>query len=292
MFYVYEISIKATGEVIYVGKGTRNRYKTKKKNKLLNRLMKDNECEIKITHRFEDESDAFEMERQRILELKKIGQAICNNASYSTGGKSSIWTYERRKKQSENNPMKKPEQRKRMSENNPMKNKEVANRVAFLKSHTVVVSGNVYKSIKECAKAYNVSDATVSNWIKKGFTSNGEEIHSFPNKTNTGTNIENPIPHEDTILYDGKEYMCVREMSLAIGVKTETINYWLRKGYSSIGLPCRRKFDTQHKDIPKNVFSSKRIPVIIDGVHYDSVSSAVRETGLSRRQIKKIAEHI
>ena len=47
MFYVYEWFVKETGEVFYVGKGIKNRYKVKKHNKFFNDF-------IKIVHLTED----------------------------------------------------------------------------------------------------------------------------------------------------------------------------------------------------------------------------------------------
>ena len=36
MYYVYEWYVKETGEIFYVGKGTKNRYKVKKHNRFFN----------------------------------------------------------------------------------------------------------------------------------------------------------------------------------------------------------------------------------------------------------------
>ena len=61
MFYVYEWFVKESGEVFYVGKGTKNRYKVKKHNKFFNdfisvsvlllslELLSDNEVELALS---------------------------------------------------------------------------------------------------------------------------------------------------------------------------------------------------------------------------------------------------
>lgn len=285
MYYVYEIFIKETNEIIYVGKGTGNRYKSKKKNKMLNRLMEENECETRITNYFDKEEYAFEAERQRIVELKEKNQAICNNAVYSTGGVGYVWDEKRRKEKSVNNPMKRPEQRERMSKNNPMKNSETAKIVSKKKSHEVFVGDKKYPSIKMCAKCLCVSETTVSNWIKKGFTSSGEKIYSVP-YCEKDHNIET-IEYTGKIIYDGKEYFSVKEMSLETGLNCSVIRHWLRKGYSSEGIICKRKDDKRNIVIPENIHSSKKIPVVINGVEYKSISDAVKNTGMTRSYINK-----
>jgi hypothetical protein len=55
MYYVYEWYIIGTNEVIYVGKGTRLRYKVKKHNKLFNEMIRRFPCESRIVKEFENE---------------------------------------------------------------------------------------------------------------------------------------------------------------------------------------------------------------------------------------------
>ena len=78
MFYVYEWYVVESGEIFYVGKGTRNRYKVRKHNKFFNDFITRYNCDSRIIKEFKTEKEAFEYEYERINELKCIGQCVCN----------------------------------------------------------------------------------------------------------------------------------------------------------------------------------------------------------------------
>ena len=59
MFYVYEWYIVDTGEIIYVGKGFRNRYKCRKHNRIFAEFLKRYNCESRIVKYFEKEEDGY-----------------------------------------------------------------------------------------------------------------------------------------------------------------------------------------------------------------------------------------
>ena len=96
MFYVYEWFIVSTGEIIYVGKGHKKRYKVRKHNRLFNEMIKRFECDSRIIKEFEDEREAFLYEDIRIAELKKKGQCVCNINRGGTGGDTEWWNEKRR----------------------------------------------------------------------------------------------------------------------------------------------------------------------------------------------------
>lgn len=74
--YVYEWFIVETGEVFYVGKGSGKRATSMKdRNDLFKQIRHENKCDYRILKYFADNSEAFEYEKQRGLELKAIGQA-------------------------------------------------------------------------------------------------------------------------------------------------------------------------------------------------------------------------
>ena len=275
MFYIYEWFIVETGEIIYVGKGTGNRYKNKKKNKMLNRLIQDNNCDVRIIDYYATEKEAFEAERQRIIYCKSIGQAICNKAIYSTGGVASIWDEERRKRMSENNPMKADCQRKRMSENNPMKNPDVAKRVGEKRRIKVEINGDLYESVTIAAKHFGVSQATIKNWQKSGkakyIVSNNEDKH-----------IEiKSINNNHKIVYLEKEYENGNMLASDLGVHPTTIMQWLKKGFDTKGNPCRYKDDNnEYVFVPVNK-KTRSIPIIVDGVRYTSIKEAANELAVS-----------
>lgn len=173
MFYVYEWFIEETGEIIYVGKGCKNRYKTINKNKLFRELHKRFNCKSRIVQYYEIEKEAFEAEEKRIRELKEIGQAVCNIYEYGAGGVNAIWTDDKRKEWSENNPMKTPEQRNRMSENNPMKNPEIAARTNLHKRKSVIINGVTYEGVVIASKLTGHTSSSIIKWCNRGYDENG-----------------------------------------------------------------------------------------------------------------------
>ena len=182
MFYVYEWYITDTQEIIYVGKGCRNRYKVTKHNKFFNEMIKRYNCQSRIIKKFENEKDAFDYEYIRINELKEKGQCICNIYEGGTGGTTSWWTDDLRKKYSENNDMKSEKQRERMKKNNPMSNNNIAEKTNGQKRRKVIIGNITYKSIKDAKQILGVSYSNLITWNKKGITPNGEKIEIEPQK--------------------------------------------------------------------------------------------------------------
>lgn len=173
MFYVYEWYIVETGEIIYVGKGCRNRYKTTQHNKFFKDMIKRYKCESRIIKEFEKESDAYEYEHARTVELKAIGQCVCNIYLGGTGGTVNWWTPERREEYSKKNVMKTELQRRRMSENNPMKNADTKEKVRQHIIRAVYINGKYYESVKAAQIGENVSAVTISKWCKRGYDTIG-----------------------------------------------------------------------------------------------------------------------
>ena len=157
MYYVYEWYVVDTGEIFYVGKGTRNRYKVKKHNNFFNYFIKMHDCKSRIVKTFENEKDAFSYEFERINELKSLGQCICNIYNGGFGGSTSWWNDEVKEIYSKNNVMKSEEQRKRMSKNNPMKNKEISKKVCSQNKRKVCIGNKVYDGVIDVAKEYGVT---------------------------------------------------------------------------------------------------------------------------------------
>lgn len=288
MFYVYEWFIVETGEIIYVGKGTRLRYKAKKKNKLLNKILELKKCDVRIIAYYETEEEAFEAERQRINELKDKGEAVCNKYSYTTGGVANIWTDEKREWMSKNNPMKDDKQKERMSKNNPMKNPEVAKRVGMSHRKAIFIGEKIYSYAKEAAEEYGVSETTIFTWAKNGVTKFGKSCGYFTTKGQEKS--KHQISHvklEHTIIYDGIEFNSTKEAAKYAGVKcTGTINRWCKNGYSPDGIPCRYKDDkTIYEYVPPNKSHGKRI--ICDGVEYSSIRDACEKLNVSDYVFRK-----
>lgn len=173
MFYVYEWYIKDTNEIIYVGKGHKNRYKVRKHNRFFNDMIKRYECESRIIKTFEKEEDAFEYEFIRINELRQKNQCVCNIYQGGFGGTTNWWTDEKRKQYSKNNVMKSENQRQRMKNNNPMSNPLIAEKTNGQKRIPVIINDKRYISIKQASIEVGVSTDTIARWCKQGHSSNG-----------------------------------------------------------------------------------------------------------------------
>lgn len=174
MFYVYEWFIVDTNEIIYVGKGCKNRYKVRKHNLLFNEMIKRFKCDSRIVKWYETEKDAFEGEFERVKELKKLNQCVCNIYNGGYGGTQSRWTEAERERYSQYNVMKSESQRQRMREHNPMSNPVIAEKTNGQKRRYVIVGNTTYKSIKEAKDILNVSYDTILRWAKHGISDNGE----------------------------------------------------------------------------------------------------------------------
>lgn len=173
MFYVYEWYIVETGEIIYVGKGCKLRYKVRKHNNLFNEMIKRFECQSRIVKNFEKEKDAFDYEYLRVNELKEKGQCVCNIYKGGLGGTTEWWTDELREKYSKNNVMKSEKQRKRMSEHNPMKDPKIAEKTNGQKRKPVIIDGKRFISIKQASIYFGVAPDTINQWCKKGHNTKG-----------------------------------------------------------------------------------------------------------------------
>lgn len=169
-FYVYEWFRQDTNEVIYIGKGYKNRYRTKKKNKMFIWYIENFDCDVRIVEYFDNEEEAFEAEAERIQYFKSKGEAICNIKTSKGGGYQKIWNENKKLQMSINNPMKSEYQRKRMTINNPMKNKETAKKVAEFNSKPIIINNIKYNSLKEAGEHFGVRDTTIRWWLINGQT--------------------------------------------------------------------------------------------------------------------------
>lgn len=246
MFYVYEWYIVKTGEVIYVGKGCKNRYKVRKHNRFFNDMISRFECESRIIKYFDDEKDAFAFEYDRIKELQKIGQCKCNIYDGGYGGETQSWTPEKRALYSKNNVMHSIQQRKRMSENNPMKKKEISEIVNAKKRRAVIINGLYYPGVNIAARALNVNDRTVISWCKRGYNTTGQpcRYNDEPQKEYSSLKITHPkVASAKPVIVDGVRYETVKDAALAIGVWSETIIRAIKGNRLCKGHKCR--YDNQ-----------------------------------------------
>lgn len=278
MFYVYEWYIIDTGEVIYVGKGVRNRYKVRKHNKMFNEMIKRFKCDSRIIKEFELEKDAFAYEFERVNELREIGQCVCNIYDGGSGGTTEWWTDEQKVKYSEKNVMKSKEQRERMSKNNPMKNPEIAEKTNAKKRVVVIIGDVEYPSIADVRKVFKVSGSTINAWCMKGETPTGLPCRYKDADKKSAYKHKND-GQKRKVIYKGVQYDSSTELGIAIGVSQTTASRWCRQGRDSYGNPCRYIDDMRNDDeIP---LTQKNIPVIVNGTWYPSKEAACRSLGIT-----------
>lgn len=242
MFYVYEWFIVSTEEIIYVGKGHKNRYKVRKHNRLFDEMIKRFECDSRIIKEFESESEAFRYEDIRISELKKQGQCVCNIQRGGTGGDTEWWNEERRKEYSDRNVMKSKQQRKRMSEKNPMKDKKTALKVGKTKWRSIVIGNEKYESLVQAANHYGITVQAISYWLKRKQTPDLRPCYY--------DGEEKPIPHKITysfwkpVYVDGKHFESVKSAAEYINVTQSSLIAALKNNRPCKGHIC--KYDNQH----------------------------------------------
>lgn len=285
MYYVYEWYIVETNEIIYVGKGTGRRYKVRKHNKFFNDMIIRYNCSSRIVREFEREKDAFEYEFDRILELKKIGQCVCNIYDGGFGGTSSWWTEDDRKKYSEKNVMKSEIQRKRMKEYNPMKNREIAEKTNAKKRKAVIIDDYEYKSIKEVCNNYCVSSSTVIEWCRKGKTANGESCR-FKN-LDCETYVYKNTGQKRSVTYNGVHYDSATQMARSLGIAQTTASRWCRNGVDPYGKPCCYDDDNRKTIVS---MGSKSIPVIVNNKWYPSKESARKDLNISAYTLTQLLD--
>lgn len=281
MFYVYEWFIKETNEIIYVGKGIKNRYKVKKHNQLFNEMIKRFDCDSRIVKEFDNEKEAFEYEYQRINELWEIKQCVCNIYKGGMGGTIDWWTKEKRDWYSKNNCMKTKKQRERMSKNNPMKNKEIALKVNNKKKKKVIINDIKYDSILSACKKYNVSYETIKNWCNKGINNFGElcryenqkQVYFIGNRYNKGSCKE--------IIYKNKIYESPIDLAKELNINKHIIYRWAKKGFDNQGVSCKYLNDNRiltYKPYINGI--DKRKPIKVNGIIYSSKKEAEEKLGI------------
>lgn len=261
MFYVYEWYIIETGEVVYVGKGCKNRYKVRNHNRFFNDIITRFDCSSRIIRCFDSEEDAFAFEYDRINEMQKIGQCKCNIRNGGFGGETKSWTAEKREQYSKNNVMHSKNQRERMSKNNPMKNPEVAYRVNQKNKRKVIINGDLYNSVKEAASELNVSSYTISNWCKRGYDINGNpcRYHDEPQKQYPESKKLHPRAGlVRAVIIDGVRYCAVCDAAKALGVCSKTIIRAIKNNRPFKGHECR--YDNQQPSCGKSDNSTTEGP--------------------------------
>ena len=285
MYYVYEWFLLDTDEVIYVGKGTGNRYKVRKHNKFFNDFLKRFACDSRIVKEFENEADAFNYEYERINELKAKEQCVCNIREGGFGGTTEWWTDDLRERYSEYNVMKSERQRKRMSEQNPMKNHEIAQKTNAQKKRAVIIGNATYPSVKEAHEKIGVATDTIILWCKKGINNQGEQCRYADSEQVVFTDKRYNKGSCKPLTYKGKHYESPLDLAEELKCSASAIYSWLKRGFDTKGEPCRYDCDTrnlefQNRYVVRNKTRAKRI--IVNGIKYRSCAEASKELGIPK----------
>jgi hypothetical protein len=166
-FYVYEWFINDTLEVFYVGKGKGKRRFVKGRNRFFNNVIKKYNCSVRLVECHLTEQQAFELEQDRIAELRAIGQAKCNITDGGEGSSGLVHSEESKKKIGQNgdrelkaywkgkklsDETKKKMSEKRKGENHPMFGKEGAWKGKVGPNKGRVLSEETRRKMSEAAK--------------------------------------------------------------------------------------------------------------------------------------------
>lgn len=242
MFYVYEWFVKESGEVFYVGKGTKNRYKVKKHNKFFNDFIKRYDCDSRIIKTFEDEKDAFAYEFERVNELKSIGQCVCNIYQGGLGGTTSWWTDEMRDVYSKNNVMKSENQRNRMSKNNPMKNKEIAEKVNKKNKRKICIGDKIYDGLIDVAREYRIRDTAIQYWLQRGYSSDLKPCYYYGEKV-PEIKLRTHCNNAKAVIVDGVRFEKLKDAAKSINADPSVLIRALKANRPYKGHIC--KYDNQ-----------------------------------------------
>ena len=230
MFYVYVWYIEETKETIYVGKGTINRYKCQKRNKIINEMIKRFNCKSKIIKFFDSEEEAFLYEHKLICEYKEKGQCCCNLDNGGVGGVHFTWTPEMREYYSKYNIMKSKKQRERMSKYNPMKNKDVSLKVGIKHRKPFYIGDTLYNTLMDASKDYGVTIQAIKYWLKTGHNTINELVYYENQEMPTiDFSINKHITNNQKVKYDNVEYNSIKELARTLKVNYSTIFSYYQK---------------------------------------------------------------
>lgn len=225
VFYVYEWYNTETGEVFYVGKGTGDRYKnTRKRNKTFLDYIENNKVDVRIVWRGESEEEAFNKEIEITNKYKEMNQCQCSLAKPGHGGCHFVWTDEMKENWSKHNVMKNENQRERMRNNNPMKNPEIAKKNGKTHKRAIMIGDKNFEGITDAAKYFQKQPTTISHWLKRGKTPNGEECKYI------GETSIKEIKRGTQVIVDDILYSSIAKAATAIGVAPSSLRTALLKG--------------------------------------------------------------
>lgn len=249
-FYVYEWYVVTTGEVFYVGKGTKNRYKTLMgRNKFFLDVYKSHECNVRIVCDNLTEHQAFQKEIALIKHYReKYPQYRLTNQTAGgegvSGWEAPEWYRElmRRKNMGANNPNynNKWSDEQKAEASNRMVGKYCDSKNPNSRRVMCVETGIIYSTEKEAIEANHIKDqSNMSAALKEKYRTAGglhwvdeTMFEMLSLKTNRDEYLKDcylknshirPIVCIDT----NTIYKSIAELSLTLGVAKNTIRYSL-----------------------------------------------------------------
>jgi hypothetical protein len=203
-FYVYEHIRKDTGEVFYVGKGSKDRFKVKQgRNPYWNNVVnKSNGFIPKILINVDNEELAYLCESERIDQLKRLGCLLTN---LNEGGEGSYKpSDETRAKMSAS----------RQGEKNPRFNIN-SRRQKYARKEFVsdeIKSANMKKNHWSKTGSYVPPSGTKYSEERK------QKLRGCRESVAGGKN-----PKAKSIFYDGKEFLCIKDFASYLNVAYKTL---------------------------------------------------------------------
>jgi len=204
MFYVYEHIRPDTNQVFYVGKGSGDRIRARQgRNPYWENVVKKagNFKSVKIV-KTENEELAFLVEQERIDQLKRLGIKLTNLNEGGAGG--FMPSEETRKKMSE----------ARSGEKNPRYN------VNSIRQRRLRGELKVPKEVMSANMKANHWSKTGS-YTPKGTKKSEETKIRLRGKRQAVTGGNNP--KAKTIIYDGKEFLCIKDFASFLNVNYKTL---------------------------------------------------------------------
>lgn len=166
---------------------------------------------------------------------------------------------------------------------------DVKKAVSEAQSIEVICEGKVFKSIKECAKYYNINYGTMKMWLRKK--------NKMPQKfivlkltyknidCNTYESQDSKNKHFKEVVCDGKEFKTIKECASHYNINESLMSMWLsgkvkmNEKMFNLGLRYKNDKETVYKvNKPK-----KR--VMCDGMIFESVLECARYYDVNRSSL-------
>lgn len=297
-YYVYVWYIKDTNEVFYIGKGTGNRYKVRKReNEYFMKMLNSHECESKIIIDNLDEETAFRCEELAIAIYRLTDCRLTNVTDGGenppkTYGKRPEWWIENQRKGIIKSNREHPERSHRQSERMKKFLNTKEGKSFQMKSIKTRQSDEFRKKLSVvCTRANRTPEyrQRMSEYWKNYFKENGAYESHF-GASNVNAQKVNQYDLSGNLI---NEYDTMTNASKATGVSVSKISAVCRGKRKTAGgyiwrfaTDKRVTFNRKHKPEPNPNLEKPILQLTKDGTlvnEYRSVASACRDGGFKNR---------